>query len=571
MDSSNEWETLKNRSHKEEALMANFKSAMSMLQNSVAEREPFNEDTIFFRENENIEEIITNVLKGLEIINGVEFISCKVENFKHIYEDKKPEGEIIDQEREDLDKLTSWNKGSNKSSKTSYPLVSITQSRLMSIKIKMRFTDSKSSEENEYELYYPELIDGMYYQLSGSKFSPVLQLVDAEYYRSSGVSIVLKTAFMPITLKGVKKPEFIDFDEKLNEGKPYNARLLELVLFKSNINVFIYYFAKFGIDETLRLFKIDQHYNFIFEPVEGIERKEDKLYFKLTTKMTLEVSQSWVEENMIVHSNILNTFVAAFKKKHIDESSMYDTDYWRRQLGKFFSTNTSKTLEKSESIILSLERLLDNTTRNNMRNDASEKENVYQIIETMCYQFENIIRIDNYDLANKRIRVAEYILYPFIEKLSRSVYRLIGVRQPTISKMKQIFSSIDPGFIVKKANSMPLVRYSNSVNTLDLFTKLLKGSKTGPQSQNTDSNSPNIGMRGIDNSYIGRLSIVSTSTGDPGLSFTVTPFCERRDPNENNNFYFTDKPRVDNFNASVAENASNIIEVEEELEIEDIE
>ena len=482
------------------------RNPMSRLQNIVKERETFNEDVINFRGRENIEEMIGNICKGLEVINGIEFISCKVDYFNHLYEDKKTNDQMSPSEKEKIEKLTKLSKGVNKSTKTVYPLVSISQSRLMSVKIKMRYTDDKQTLEEDYEFYYPELIDNQYFYLSGNKFFPVFQLADAEYYRTGSGSIVLKTTFMPIAIRGIKN-KMTDLDLRLD----IDARLLELSLFKKKINIFLYYFSKFGVTETIKFFGMEDKITVLFEQESKIEKDLDiHYYFKLNNNITLLVDKEWFDNGIVVNSSLVYTFISAFKKRHIDEASYYETEYWKRQLGKNFTTNSSKTLEKSESIILSLERLLDNITRNNLRNDSSEKETVYHIIRTMMLQFENIIRIDNYDLANKRIRVSEYLLFPFIIKLSDSAYRMLGTTKPSVGKLRQIFSSMDQDYLIKNMNNIDLLRYSNAVNTIDLFTRILKGSKSGPQSQNKDNGSPNVGIRGIDNSYIGRIDLTST-------------------------------------------------------------
>ena len=542
-------------------MVVNSRLALTKLQSIVEEREPFNNRVIFFREDEDIERMFSDVFKGLEVVSGVEFVSCSVENFKHVYEEKKTD--LTDKEKLKLENMTKWSKGANKSMNSPYPLVNTKQSRLMSVKVRMRFSDDKATEEKDYEFYYPELIDGQYFYLSGNKFFPVYQLADAEYYQTGRSSIVLKTTFMPISIRGLKT-DFTDSDETIS----YKARTLEVTIFKKNINAFIYFYNKFGVNDTLKFFSLDEHVEIVFESEDALEKDLDTYYyFKINGNMTILVERLWFDGNPGVNSSIINTLVSSFRKKHLDKSNFYDPEYWNRQLGKNFTTNSSKTLEKSQSITLSLERLLDNITKSYLRNDPNEKETVYHMLRTMMYQFENIIRIDNYDLANKRIRLNEYLLSPFIKRLSTSVYRMIGSKSPTVSKKKQLFSSIEPDFIVKQILSIDLVRYSNSVNTLDLFNHFLKGSKSGPQSQNTDSGSPSTGIRGIDNSYIGRLDVTSTSSNDPGISFTVTPFCDVCDPNGNSNFFFTDKPNVKDFN-SINSADDDLIEIEDIIEEE---
>ena len=526
--------------------MTKFMQPYNRLNALVTEREPFNEDLIYFRENEDIQVYIANLLKGLEVINGIEFLECSVEDMKGIYENKLPDSELTDEQKEALEKLTKWNKGVIKSENSSYPLTSINHTRLKKIRMKMRFTDSKTSEIGEYEIFYPELIDSQYFFINGNKFFSVLQLDDAEYYRTSGNAIVLKTIFMPLKIRGLKD-DFMDFDNRINGGIPVKARKLELCLFDKNINIFNYYFAKFGLSATLKFFSMEDYVEIVPERVAALEEEEGALRFALTAKFSVRVSEDWFLSNPVYHGNLIHTFITVFRRKNISLDKLEDLDYWKRQLGRHFTTNTTKTLERSHSVILSLERILDETTKSNMRHGEAEKKDAYHIMRTMMMEFENIIRMDSHNLANKRIRLTEYLIYPLIKKMSTSVYRLVTLNNPSVAKMKQIFSNINPDFIIQKLSTINLLRYSSTVNTVDLFTRILKGSKGGPQSHNTDNGSPNLGLRGFDESYIGNICLVSTGSGDPGISLTLTPFAQVHDPNHEGKFFFADQPLIKDF------------------------
>ena len=547
--------------------MKNFMTPYNQLNSIVTDREPFNENLIYFRENEDIQVYITNVLKGLEIINGIKFLECSVEDMKDIYENKKSDAELTDAEKTALENLTKWNKRAIKSENSSYPLTSINHTRLKKIRMKMQFTDSKKTEVCEYEIFYPELIDSQYFYINGNKFFSVLQLDDAEYYRTSGNAIVLKTIFMPLKIRGLKD-DFMDYDNKINDGIPVKARKLELCLFDKNINIFNYYFAKFGLTPTLKFFSMDEYVQIVPEKVNALEEEEGVLRFGLTAKFSLRVSEEWFKSKPLYHSNLIYTLITVFRRKNISLEKLEDLDYWKRQLGRHFTTNTTKTLERSHSVILSLERILDETTKSNMRHSDVEKQDAYHIMRTMMMEFENIIRMDTHNLANKRIRLTEYLIYPLVKKISSSVYRLVTLNNPSVAKMKQIFSNINPDFIIQKLSTINLLRYSSTVNTVDLFTRILKGSKGGPQSHNTDNGSPNLGLRGFDRSYLGNICLVSTGSGDPGISLTLTPFAEVHDPKNQGKFFFADQPLIKDFGAIDYSDLPDV-EVEPELFVEE--
>ena len=528
-------------------------SIYSQLQNMVEEREPFCEDAINFRQSEDIAYLMANICKGLEIIDGVKFKYAKINDSREdIYQNKKTKTQLTKEEIAELKIINEKNKNAFKCKNSHYKLTSIVDSRYLDLEFCMEFTDSKGNvEEMVYHLYYPELVDGNYFLLNGNKFYPVFQLADAEYYRAEGNSIVLKTTFMPIKIRG-NKTTLRDYNKELK----INARNFELALFNKNINVVMYYFAKFGIKETIERFGIENYTEFCFGDIDEYLKdndgeKKNYYFFKLTANIFFKVNKNWLDENNRFNESIINSIVSIFSRRQVNEENFYDTRYWMKQLGRKFTTNTSKAEEKAYSIIISVERLLDVTTKNNMRNPEEEKEDIFRAIFSMVRNFENIVRMDNHDLSDKRIRVAEYLLYPLTAKLSKSVYRLISSRNPPLSKLKQIFSSVNEDFIITKLNTITLIRFNNQVNTIDLFTKILKGSKSGPQSQKTDASSASIGIRGIHPSYLDKLDVTSTSSGDPGLSFTVTPFCKVYDPNNVHNFYFTPKSHIDDFHTII--------------------
>lgn len=536
--------------------------AYKRLQNLVAEREPFNEEVIHYRDKEDIAELLYSILKGLEIINGVEVVYVKtLDGREDIYEDKKPRSKLTKKEQDEMKDINTRNKNVNRSKNSLYPLTSIAKSRYIEIEFKMRYTHGENVEEMVYSLYYPELVNGEHFLLNGKKFFPIFQLADAEFYRAGG-TIVLKTTFMPVTIRG-DKTTFTDYD-KDPVFKDLQSRRYQLSLFKKKINVLLYFFAKFGVNESIERFGLDEHIQILYKPItEYIEENEtyesESYLFRLNPKITLVVSKEWMDSNLSYNSSMINTLVDVFKDRHIDGDDLYSKDYWIRLLGREFTTNTNKAEEKAHSIIISVERLLDETTQNNLRIPEEEKDDIFRVISYMIKNYESIVRIDNYDLANKRIRVAEYLLYPLTFKLSQSVYRLINDVDPSIRKMKQIFSSLSKTFIVDMLSGISLIRFNNQVNSLDLFARTLKGSKDGPQSQAIDSSGTSIGVRGIDSSYIGRLDIVATSSNTPGISFTVTPFTKVYDPSGSNSFFFTESSNID---------ALEDIDLDKEIEID---
>lgn len=131
-------------------------------------------------------------------------------------------------------------------------------------------------------------------------------------------------------------------------------------------------------------------------------------------------------------------------------------------------------------------------------------------------------KLDVMDLSFKRLRLREYLIYPLLTRLSDGVYRLLNKKNPSLNDINSIFK-IPKGFLINYLVKSETIQYVNAVNTYDLFSVALKGTLSGPQSP-FQGNSDNMKLRSIHPSYLGRLDLISTSTGDPGVSFTLVPF-----------------------------------------------
>ena len=78
-------------------------------------------------------------------------------------------------------------------------------------------------------------------------------------------------------------------------------------------------------------------------------------------------------------------------------------------------------------------------------------------------------------------------------------------------------------FIVKANRTSELIRYNNSTNDINLFGSMLRYTFKGPQAL---TKTISMDKRDLHPSYVGRLSLIASSAGDPGVSGTFTPFVE---------------------------------------------
>jgi len=501
--------------------------AYSLIQDKTNKQEPINQKLLDFKKNEDIPFLIKNICKGLEIIDGFTLKDVIMRPVTTIF-NRETTHERLNQE-------------GKKKGYISYP---IEESRFNEVIIKYHLKGTNQNREIEEKdctkkLYYPELLEGQYFELNGSRFFPVMQLANAEFYRTMDNSIVLKTMFMPLKIRG-EQTKLKDDEGKLGrEGYP--TLKLNVYLFKKYIPFFRYYFAKFGLEGSLEAFNMADAVDFIIDENKNIVHANPFLYFKLTKKITMRIDREWFDADPDMHAKLIQAIISVFSKKIIKPDKMLDTAYWKNRLGREFTTNTNTADDKATSIMLSLERIMNDSTRDTLRIPDEEKKDVYTIMRYMIYNFDRIVRIDNHDLANKRIRVAEYLLYPLTAKLSKAVYRLVNSKHSRLGDLENIFSNIPASYIMNHIATIPLLRYSNGTSTLDLFNSTLKGSKNGPQAEKS-AGTKSLASKGINPSYLGEIDTTATSSGDPGSSVTIVPTAKVYDPNGTGAFFFTDQP-----------------------------
>jgi len=462
--------------------------------------EKFNEEFIYMKRNDNVLEYMKDICKALEVIDGVKFLGAELETDESKLNTRGKEGE-------------KW--------------ISLEESRLDNITIRFSIKDDDGNDELiERSILFPKLINDFYYVLDGNKSYPIYQIIDLATYKTPK-SLTLKTLLMPIVLRTHEVTL-----EDVN-GNEYTDNLFIIDLFKNKINVLHYYFAKFGFDKTVEMFGYDDHSVGIVDANDidfDDSDNEDYIFFKINKNLAVYARDEVMEDSfgkrfvmMICEMMNLRSTVAKIVVR----------EQWEKKLGMIFTKNPNSQIDKAKKIIISFERILDDRTKKILRIDDSHKESIYTIIRWMMTEYDYLITKDNMDLANKRIRVNEYLLHPLLIKFSTITYRLLNKPQVTFNQKKQLFSTLGPGFVIKKLKQNELLRYNNSVNGIDLFTSGLKFSQRGPQSMSEGGKSISVRYMGLHPSYVGRIGLTTSSSGDPGMTGTFTPFIKT------DKFYFT--------------------------------
>lgn len=523
-----------------------LRSVNQNINNDITKKEPFNEDVIYFRKNENLETIISDIYKSIEFIKGVRFVDCKVMPPNKIYEYKQMTDKQIKSKE--------------------YRKINIEESKLLEVQITVEFEDSEGKKElYTHALDFPELIDGQYYYINDNKFFPILQLADAEFYKPKTSTVTMKNLLQPIAVNGSKKEILKDEDKKIRETLRGRVLYLEVFARNKNVPALLFFITKMGFDEAMDFLNLKDH----CEVIDSNDEKEEGFYyFKINNKLKIKVNKDWLDKDDRYRTSMVLCIRDLFKGMRAGLDKIHDKEFWLKTLGSIFSgsTNIDTKIDKANSMILSFDRILDSRTQNISRLNSKDKESTYHVVKYMFENFESLNLLDNTDLANKRIRVLEYLTYPLNKKNSDSSYRMINFtdKKRTIKNLKGLFSGVPRDFLMKTLGVSEGIRYSNSVNTIDLFFRILKMTKAGPQTA-IDTNKPSIRTININNTYFGRIDLIATSSNNPGITRTLTPFCKVKDPNDNGSFYFEDKPNIKEINKD-----DNLDKLEKETDNEEV-
>jgi hypothetical protein len=469
----------------------------------------FNENLIYWRERDDVVGYLEDIFTALEVVPGITFKGITV---------NKDESKVP----------------------TDLVYNDIEMSRLDLAQIYFHIDMQDTQQDITLSIFLPKLIDRLFYQLNGSLYFPILQLVDRGTYITKK-TFTLKTLLMPLVFR---RDTFARITDTVT-GSTSNELVFTLDLFRNKINVFRYFFANRGMAATLAFFGIEPEMMHLVgrDNIKDVDTTQYALFeIAGTSGFNIAASYEWIAQNPYHHGSMIATMQNALdgiQRKLIEED---DITQWKKRLGRHFTQNSNGYEEKADKILISLERILDKRTKKNLAHvAAADKADVYCILRWMICNYRELIQIDGMDVRNKRIRMSEYLIHPLLLKFSESTYRmlnsknltfrgLLGMFKPFIHEEDETKARPQTNFLIRKLVSNELLRYSNMVNSFDLITAL-RWTTRGPQSM-ADRGSADISLkyRGHHPSYIGRIGLSAASAGDPGASGTLVPFAKTQGP-----------------------------------------
>ena len=509
--------------------------------------ERFNKEFILSRNKQDILSYVTDIFKSLEILEEIKVESVTLET---------SEAEM----------------GPIKNQHKYYK--SILPSRLERIHYKLRITPSESVKNipildddekapsddekpvtsetfiKEGDILVNKLIDNCFYVNEGIRYFLIYQIVDNSTY-GTGDCVSLKSLLMPITVmqhERVVSPEY----DLMPETLPY----YDVMLFAKKVNPMLYTLAKDSYNSLIKLDakddeniidlwqnhrdtgiidKLNKFWKTDLKFSDKLEAEDGRTYFHVSSEKDkkegcyISVASDKLANDPLtkaVVGSLLNISSSDGKKRIVySYDDLISPWFWVNSIATFFTKNTDslKRFDKVKTMLISLNRLIDDATRKILDIDDEDKKNTLTIVRYILKNFDELSKADSRDLDHKRLRLFEYQLFPLRKYFSDQIYRVLN--SPTRSKavLDRMFSNLSPMKIIKETVTNELLRYYNSPNEINLYSALLKCSFKGPQSLNK---TVNVMQRDLHPSYVGRISLISSAAGDPGMSSNICPFIE---------------------------------------------
>lgn len=397
---------------------------------------------------------------------------------------------------------------------------------LLKITYELRGLDENrmmATREFTVDLLLFKRINNYYYQLSGKKYMPLFQLVDASTYTTKN-HLINKTLVQPITLSR-DNTKIITVT-----GEEYYAPVYYLSIFKGCINPLYLYLGTIGYENTMNYMQMTD-----IIKVENFRKysKEKEYCFTSPGGLYVKVIKYFFDNDLFVRFMTASLINVTSKVSTMQE--VMDINEWTVHLGYEMtkdlktpmSKDKTKIFEKGKSTIFSFNRILDEITQDNLRLSYYNKSSAFAVLRWMLRNYSELKAKDNMNLLNKRIRCNEVMAAYVIKRMSTRMNKFMAIKNGTQTLEDcETLVKMDKDFVIRSimGAKSSLFRSDSSVNDQDLFTALKYTVKGIGAMGETSSNSINDKYRGLHLSYIGRLDLNSSSSSDPGLSGSLTPF-----------------------------------------------
>ena len=292
---------------------------------------------------------------------------------------------------------------------------------------------------------------GMAY-IKGKKYYLIYQMVEKSTYTSAN-GVILKS-LMPFAIRRTSS-----VIEDMSENV-YTVPIYNIELYKKDIPIMLIY-ASNGLSFAIQ-YALDTAYA-VMDFVTSYD-KEDKtnLYFQISSKLFLRVNKKLFDNYTYVQSVVGGVLKICTNRLTIDKID--DTDIWLKKL-------SNNNIEKGKNLIISLQRLMDETTRKMLKVNVYRKLDVVSVIKYMTENYNDLRAKDNMNLCNKRLRCNEYIASLLTQEFSKRLNRIMSLgNKATIDNYKEMFK-FSGDLLIQKMHSSGILRFCDAINDLDFFSK----------------------------------------------------------------------------------------------------
>lgn len=464
-------------------------------------------------------EYIVDTCKNLEVLPAITFDGYEL---------------ITDQTKIDLYVNKSLSKDSKiRNNRALEKLISSKQSICDMLVLKFTINLRGRIEHVTRRMLVLKQLPGCTYFIRGKRVTPLVQVVDNSTY-VKGNSLKFKTALVPIDLSTFHK-EIV-----FTDGKTLKCPVFKLDLFSKIANPLLYFFAKYDIGDVIEMFKLDSVVALVSTPFD----EKECYYVKISNDMYVEVLKKAVYAHEFVMPFVATLVDALSGDRSINMKRAYSTKYWIERLAEIFG---KKTVDKGEKVLISFAKIMDPTTVKKLAIRDQHKYNTHAVVRWMMVNFTELIRKDNHNLENKRIRANECIAHYFDAYVTRNMNSLLNNDNVPLERYMNLLGAISEYTLFKAiggSNPYNLFRYEryNDFAALDISRYTVKG----PTGINGSKNRVAIQYRDIYPSHIGRYDL-NVCSSSPGLTGFLSIDCQIDDTGR----FASDLPEPDNYESSI--------------------
>ena len=499
----------------------NINQAQFMRQFNETHREEFN-PLLFKRDNEDL---VNSLRLLLESCERDKYFTLKLLSFKPIYNYE----DIYTTLREHEEKR----RKKNSKVENIYDFINIKDTDMILVKVEwlVRHNGIERQEINnktvevvnpeevlEVLIALPRFTRGYYFRLSGNYYTTTFQIVDGSTYNNSTASqsktdtVTMKTMFMPLRI-------FRSFKDMVDVGTKETIKVIEYnsIIFNNIVNSMYYLLAYLGFYGLSQFLEIDC-ISITSEPIICND------YFCFEKRGIYISCPKVCFQDPVVQSMVATIYDAINKDTKIND--LFNIRYWLRNLGAAYKNSN---IDKGLYVLDSVEGIYDKITQRDLHLPDEDKENIYTIIRWLLREFSNLRTKENVDVRTKRIRIADYIIATYANKLNKGLYRISDMgSKVTLKKVIQAIYT-QPMYIINNISTMSnLVAYRDMVNDNDA-TVALKFSYKGISGLGEDGAPVQPIYKFVDPSHVGILDLDASSNSDPGMTGMICPMAKLYD------------------------------------------